>query len=89
MDSTEGIRRIMVAEINSRLSGDEKTRYNELCAEYGADNVYDTQAMSERFTIDGFMAPFVVGRNKETGEKGSLMFCHSPRFYFGWQPDNR
>ena len=32
------------------------------------------------------MAPLVVVRRKSDGVKGSLMFQHSPRFYFGFEP---
>ena len=34
----------------------------------------------------GFTAPLVVVRRKSDGQKGSLMFQASPRFYFGFEP---
>jgi hypothetical protein len=33
------------------------------------------------------MAPFVVVRRKADGVKGSLMFQHMPRFYYGFAKD--
>jgi hypothetical protein len=86
-DETEGIRRILVSEINSRLSPDAQQRYQELCQEYGEYDVFDTKAIEALFEVIGFMAPYVVVRRKFDGKKGSLMFSHSPRFYFGWQED--
>lgn len=47
--------------------------------------VWDTDELREEFEVLGFGAPFVVVRKRSTGEKGSLEFCHSPRYYFNWQ----
>tara|TARA_Y100000034_G_scaffold120340_1_gene163139 strand:+ start:1342 stop:1584 length:243 start_codon:yes stop_codon:yes gene_type:complete len=77
MDETEPIRRQMVGQINAEPGSREA-----LEAEYG--QVWDTQELSRDFTVHGFMAPFVVATKKDTGEKGSLMFQHHPRFYWGW-----
>jgi hypothetical protein len=67
-----------VAEINHQPGSREA-----LEAQHG--QVWDTSEMSAEFSIDGFRAPFVVGTRKSTGERGSLMFQHDPRFYFSWQ----
>lgn len=87
-DETEPLRRVLVHEINSRLSPDEQERYRELVEAYGEDDVWDSEAVGDFFTFKGFMAPFAVVTKKETGEVGSLQFSHSPRFYFGWTPDS-
>jgi len=81
-DVTENIRREMVQEINADTSSREV-----LEAEYG--QVWDTQQLSVEFEVTGFMAPFVVVKRKSDGVVGSLMFRHSPRFYFSFTPDNR
>jgi len=47
--------------------------------------VWDTKELTEDFTVLGFAAPFVVVRRKSDMAKGSLMFTHRPRFYWGWQ----
>jgi hypothetical protein len=47
--------------------------------------VWDTQQLVEQFEVRGFLAPFVVVRDRKTGEQGSLCFQHDPRFYFGYQ----
>jgi hypothetical protein len=49
--------------------------------------VWDTQQLSQDFDVLGFMAPFVIVRQKSTGKKGTLYFQHNPRFYFGWSED--
>lgn len=78
-DTTETIRREMVAEINlapgSRQALEQK---------HG--KVWDTSELQEEFEVLGFMAPLVVARRRSDGTKGSLMFQASPRFYFGWSP---
>lgn len=87
MDATENFRRGAVGIINSGIeSNDEKTERARLEKEYGADNVFDTKQLGQAFEVIGFMAPFCIVRHKETGKKGSIMFQHSPRLYFGFQP---
>jgi hypothetical protein len=78
-DSTESIRRSMVAEINHEPGSRE-----DLEAKHG--QVWSTDQLSEEFSVIGFMAPIVVAIRNSDGVKGSLMFQHSPRFYFGFQP---
>lgn len=76
-DPTEGIRRIMVEEINSNPNEREA-----LEAKYGKDNVWDTQELQRDFTVTGFMAPFCAVVRKSDGVRGAVMFQHAPRFYF-------
>ncbi|MGA2063288.1 MAG: hypothetical protein ABSG67_22690 [Thermoguttaceae bacterium] len=77
-DPTEPIRRELLAEINA-VPGSREA----LEAEHG--QVWDTQQLGEDFEVLGFMAPLVVVRRKKDDVKGSLMFQHNPRFYFGFQ----
>lgn len=79
-DPTENIRRDMVNAINADPGSREA-----LEAEHG--QVWDTGEMQVDFAVDGFMAPMVVVRRKADGARGSLMFQHSPRFYFGFKAD--
>ena len=76
-DTFDDIRRDMIA------SGHPA----DMLAETPADERLDTDAMRARYDVLGFAAPFVIVRRKSDGVKGSLMFTHSPRFYFGWTPD--
>jgi hypothetical protein len=76
-DPTEDTRRAMVEEINSQL----KDR-NALQKEYG--QVWDTKELGDDFEVMGFMAPFIGVVRKADRKKGSLMFQHSPRFYYNW-----
>ena len=78
-DPTENIRRQMLAEINTVPGSREY-----LQAKHG--QVWNTHQLSDDFEVLGFMAPIVVVRRRSDGVKGSLMFQHSPRFYFGFEP---
>ena len=78
MDKTEGIRRVMVKDLNDN-PGDRE----ELENVYG--RVWDTQEVEVDFEVVGFMAPFVVVKRKSDRVKGTLMFQHSPRYYFNFQ----
>jgi hypothetical protein len=78
-DETEAIRRQQLAEINAHPGSREA-----LEAEHG--QVWDTQELGRDFDVQGFMAPYVVVRRKADGQRGSLMFQHSPRYFFSFQP---
>lgn len=78
-DETETIRRLQLVEINAKPGNREA-----LEAEHG--QVWDTQQLGEEFNVEGFMAPYVIVRRRADGQRGSLMFQHQPRFYFGFEP---
>jgi hypothetical protein len=80
MDPTEDIRREMVKDINSNAMDRAG-----LEGEYG--KVWDTAELQNEFSVIGFMSPFVVVRRRLDSVKGSLMFQHSPRFYFNFTED--
>ncbi len=84
MDPTETVRRKLTALINS----DPKSR-EHLEAEYGVGNVWNTLELGRDFEVLGFMAPFCIVKRKMDGVRGTVAFQHSPRFYFGFQPDQR
>ncbi len=77
-DPTEAIRKQMLAEINAEPGSREA-----LEIQYG--QVWDTRQLGEDYDVVGFAAPLVVVRRKCDGQRGSLMFQHHPRFYFGFQ----
>jgi hypothetical protein len=78
-DPTEDIRKQMIADINAQPGSRE-----HLEAQHG--QVWNTSELSDDFDLLGFAAPLVVVRRKIDGVKGSLMFQHSPRFYFSFEP---
>jgi hypothetical protein len=80
IDETETTRRQMLAEINS----DPGSR-PDLEAKHG--QVWDTSEMQTDFQVLGFMAPVVVVRRKSDGLRGTLMFQHDPRLYYGFSPE--
>lgn len=82
MDETEGIRRELVAAINA-----EPGSRAALEAEYG--QVWDTDELTREFEVLGFMAPYVVVYRRSDSQKGTMMFQHSPRFYFEFSPSTR
>jgi len=81
-DPTESTRRQLVQAINS-----DPTSREGLQATHG--QVWDTDELGRDFEVIGFGAPFVVVRRKSDGAKGSLMFQHRPRFYFGFEADTK
>jgi hypothetical protein len=79
-DSTETIRRSMVAEINAEPG-------SRLALEAQHGQVWDTTELQNDFDVLGFMAPFIGVVRKSDGVKGSLMFQHSPRLYYSFRPE--
>ena len=73
-DPTEGIRRSLVEAINTGLIPPKGREWT-------------TDELTEEFEVIGFLAPYVVVKNKATGKKGSLLFRHNPRVYFGYKED--
>jgi hypothetical protein len=79
-DPTESIRRQMVAEINAEPGSREA-----LERQHG--QVWDTSELRDQFEPLGFLAPFIIVRRRSDGVRGSLMFQHDPRFYYGFKPE--
>ena len=78
MDATEQIRRAQQAELNAAEAGRA-----DLEARYG--QVWNTSELTTDFSVEGFLAPYVVVTRKSDGKRGSLMFQHLPRYYFQFQ----
>jgi hypothetical protein len=78
IDPTESARRELTAEINAA-----KAQREQMEQEYG--KVWSTSELSQDFEVKGFMAPLVVVKRKSDGVKGTLMFQHNPRLYFGFE----
>jgi len=84
-DPTESIRKELIHDIEGQVrSADDAAERARLVRLWG--KVWNTDELQAEFTVHGFGAPFVIATRISTGEKGSLMFQHSPRFYFGWEP---
>ena len=79
-DPTESIRRQQVTTINA-----EPGTREYLEAKHG--EVFDTSELQEAFSVLSFLAPYVVVQRISDGVRGSLMFQHSPRLYYGFQPE--
>ena len=76
-DPTESIRREMVAEINAEPG-------SRAALETKHGQVWDTSELGRDFEVLGFMAPLIVVRRISDGQKGSLIFQHNPRLYWGF-----
>lgn len=77
-DPTEGIRKEMIQEINLEPGSREA-----LEIEHG--QVWDTQELQRDFLVEGFMAPFCLVTRQSDKARGTVLFQHSPRFYFSFQ----
>jgi hypothetical protein len=80
IDKTEGMRRLLAGDINAEPGS---RPHLEAC--YG--QVWDTDQLCTDFIVYNFAAPFVVVGRRSDGAKGSMMFQHSPRFYWGFKCD--
>lgn len=76
-DPTETIRRQLVPDMPVELRA----------AFHNDEPIWTTAQMTDEFEVLGFQAPYVAVKRKSDGIKGSLMFTHSPRYYFGWLAD--
>ena len=79
-DPTELIRRQQVAEINAEPGSREY-----LQQQHG--DVWTTTELQEQFEVLGFLAPYCVVRRRSDGVRGSIMFQHDPRLYFGFSAE--
>jgi hypothetical protein len=82
-EEAEVLRKQRLVEINSNAEPERAG----LEAKYG--QVWNTQQLSEDFSVMGFGAPFVVVKRKSDGVVGSLEFQHHPRFYFNFAEDKK
>jgi hypothetical protein len=78
MDPTEDARRDLTRAVNA-VQGSREA----LEARYG--RVWSTEELTADYEVVGFLAPFVSVRRKADGVRGTLMFQHSPRFYFSFE----
>lgn len=80
IDEIENLRRAVLEQLNS--SAGERPA---LEAEHG--QVWDTAELQRDFSVQSFLAPFVLVQRKSDGVMGTLMFQHAPRFYFDFKDD--
>jgi hypothetical protein len=72
------------AEASAAIAAAPEDPRKALEAKYG--QVWTTDELSEDFTVLGFSLGICVATRKSDGQKGSLEFKHSPRFYFNFVP---
>jgi len=81
-DPTETIRRELVNEINN-----QPNERQALEAKHG--QVWDGNQLREDFSVEGFLAPCVIVTRKRDSVRGTLFFQHTPRLYYGFEPDRK
>ena len=87
-DIATELRKANVAIIASEVASDDPVKERaRLATIHGADNVWNTSELQDKFRVLGFAAPFCVVQDKATNEKGTVEFQHSPRFYFNYRKD--
>lgn len=79
-DPTENIRREMVEEINA-----QEAERKALEAQHG--QCWNTAELQAEFSVLSFLAPFVSVCRKSDGKMGTMLFQHSPRFYFEFKEE--
>jgi hypothetical protein len=74
-DETENTRREMIAKQGT----EERQALEKIHGQ-----VWDTEQVRADFEVLGFLAPFVLCRRRSDGERGTLQFQHSPRYYYSF-----
>lgn len=46
--------------------------------------VWDTGELTEEFSVESFLAPYVFVKRKQDDVRGTLKFNHRPRFYYSF-----
>lgn len=64
------------------MTEEEQKAYDHLKEVYG--EVYNTEELTEKFSVISFMAPYVDVIRKADNVEGTLAFNHRPRFYFNF-----
>ena len=70
------------------MESEKHWRKNNLARIRHLGKKYSSDELRELFEVIGFSSGFCVVQEKQTGEKGSFEFDHSPRVYFNYYPDN-
>lgn len=85
-DEAERLR--LAAEINARDTAgpelDPKECRKVLEAEHG--DVWDSYELARDFEVEAFSPPLVVCVRRCDGVRGTLVYQHDPRFYWGFEP---
>lgn len=64
---------------------DEYVRKERISLEIKHGQVWDTDEVQRDFVVESFLAPFVFVKRRSDGIRGTMIFQHSPRFYFDFK----
>jgi hypothetical protein len=78
----------LAVEINAReTSGPELDPIEcRRCLEAAHGQVWSTMELAREFEVEAFSAPLIVAIRRCDGVRGTLIFQHEPRFYWGFTP---
>ena len=65
---------------------EEYDQWETVCRHYlekQVGHVWNTSELTEEFSIEGFLAPCCYGNRRSDNARITLLFTHSPRFYYG------
>lgn len=51
------------------------------------EQTWTTTQLQEDYVVHAFLSPFVQVTRKSDGVRGTLMFDHAPRIYYGFEPE--
>lgn len=57
------------------------------CLEAEHGRVWNSFELARDYELEAFTAPNVVVTRRADGVRGTLVFQHDPRFYWGFKPD--
>ena len=62
---------------------DKATERQKLTDIHG--DVWNTTELQRDFSVESFLAPLVIVTRRSDGQRGTLDFNHSPRFYYSFR----
>jgi hypothetical protein len=68
--------------LDAKYESEKAANRVDLAAQYGEDNVFDTDQLGAAFEVRSFCYGVVTVTRKSDGVKGTLNFDHSPRLYY-------
>jgi len=86
-DTATAIRKQMVQQENTAAAAAPSPDAHRAALEAQYGQVWTTAEMQAEFDALQFAAPMLVVSRKSDGKRGTLMFCHSPRFYYSFEPE--
>ncbi|HRR40152.1 MAG TPA: hypothetical protein P5244_02850 [Syntrophales bacterium] len=87
--AAEELQRYLIAAVNEQIpeGATQGTERLSLEKEYG--KVWSPEELAKEFRVLSILAPLVYVRNITTGQTGTLLFQHYPRYYYDFLPEEQ